>query len=59
LIIPGPLRLKEDNSLIKILLGVFSIYRVMECERKLKLNTITDEFSGISTTLNVGKLGFL
>lgn len=59
LIVPGPLRLKEDNSLIKIILGVFSIYRVMECERKLKLNTITDEFSGISTTLNVGKLGFL
>lgn len=43
----------------KVVLAVLSLYRVIKVPGKLKLSTITDPFSGISTTLNVGELGYV
>lgn len=54
LIIPGPLRLlieKRDSRIIRVVLTILCIYRTIICFPNLKLNTITDPFSGVFTTL--------
>jgi hypothetical protein len=55
LIIPDLLRdyiTNKDPKVIKVVLGILSIYRVMSFKGTLKLETITGPFSGVSTTLN-------
>ena len=42
---------KKNQSLVKTLLTVLSVYRVFPTKPKPKLSTITDPFTGISTEL--------
>jgi hypothetical protein len=54
LIIPGSLRLLiESGDLVSIRLvgSILSIYRVLKVKANLKINTITDVFTGSSQTL--------
>jgi hypothetical protein len=54
LIIPGPLRLKierRDVPVVQLVLSILTVYRVLRIPPVLKLNTITDVFSGNSRTL--------
>jgi hypothetical protein len=54
-IIPGPLRMKirdGDPVTIRAVLTLLSLYKLLKCRPKLKLNTITDPFTGISKVLN-------
>jgi hypothetical protein len=53
-IIPGPLRrliASRDTSVIRGVLTLLSVYRVIHCPPKLKIETITGPFSGIDPTL--------
>lgn len=55
LLIPSPLRdliADKDERTIKVVLGILSIFRVMSFQGTLKLETITDPFNGVSTTLS-------
>lgn len=55
LIIPGRLRnaiyARKNLNILRAVLTFLSTFRVMDAELKLKLNTITDPFSGIEKTL--------
>jgi hypothetical protein len=54
LIIPGDLRLlmeAKDPVVIKVVLTMLSVFRIIPSTPKLKLETITSPFSGISKTL--------
>jgi hypothetical protein len=53
--IPKTLReliVQEDPVVIKVVLAILSVYRVMSYKGTLKLSTISDPFSGISTTIS-------
>jgi hypothetical protein len=55
-LIPTPLRrLMEggDMKTVKVVLTVLSLYRVWPCPPKLKLETITEPFKGVSETLPI------
>lgn len=57
--IPGPLRIKireMDPVTIRAVLSVLSLYKILDCKPKLKINSITDPFSGFSKTINPLKL---
>jgi len=57
--IPGPLRIKireMDQVTIRAVLSVLSLYKILDCKPKLKLNTISDPFTGFSRTINPLKL---
>jgi hypothetical protein len=54
LIIPGPVRISMRSGeigLIKTVLGILSLYRVLPCKGKEKLETITDKYSGLIPVL--------
>jgi hypothetical protein len=54
-IIPGALRLLlrgGDPDTTRAILSVFSVYRVINIPGKVKLQSITDPFSGLSTKLS-------
>lgn len=54
LIIPGKLRLlieKKDPSTITLVLSILTVYRIINVPGILKINTITDPFTGVSKTL--------
>lgn len=54
LIIPGDLRLlieAKDTVVIKLTLTILSVFRVMPSYPKLKLETITSPFNGISESV--------
>lgn len=54
-LIPGPLRRlirSDDPVTIRAVLTLLSLYKILKCRPKLKLNTITDPFSGFSKLLN-------
>jgi len=54
LIIPGALRLRieaKETSIITLVLSILTIYRILHVPGVLKLNTITDKFSGILPTI--------
>jgi hypothetical protein len=54
-LIPGPLRNKirsGDLVTTRATLSVLSLFRVIDCKPKLKINTITDPFTGVSKVLN-------
>lgn len=60
LIIPGPLRLKfeaMDKMCIRIVLSILSIFRIFKYPGVLKLETITNPFSGIAETLHPAEVG--
>jgi len=60
IIIPGPLRYyisHKDLNVIRGILTIFSVFRVLRIPGKLKINTITDPFSGDDKTLPVGEVG--
>jgi hypothetical protein len=62
IILPGPLRhfiMAGETSHIRVILGLFSLFRVIKFKGILKLNTITDPFSGIEETLSPAKLGYV
>lgn len=53
-IIPGVLRLeikKKNNDVIRGVLALLSCYRILQASPKLKLETITQPFTGKATTL--------
>lgn len=53
-IIPGTLSLgirRKDHKIIRGVLSLLSVYRVVKIPGKLKLESITDPFKGMSTTL--------
>jgi len=53
--IPGPLRKKiriGDPVSTRAVLTLLSLYKILMCKPKLKLNTITDPFSGVVKVLN-------
>jgi len=53
-IIPGPLRseIRKDNPVvIRMVLTSLAVFRIIKCPGKLKLETITGPFTGISETL--------
>lgn len=53
-IIPGPLRLeikKKNNDVIRGVLALLSCYRILQAAPKLKLETITQPFSGKQQSL--------
>jgi len=54
LIIPGKLRLRieaKDAQMITLVLSILTVYRIIQVPGVLKLNTITDGFTGSSKTL--------
>jgi hypothetical protein len=54
-LVPGPLRMqiREGNLLtIRAVLTVLSLYKLLDCRPNLKLNSITDPFSGVSKVLH-------
>lgn len=54
-LIPGPLRKKireGDPVTTRAVLTVLSLYKLLKCRPKLKLNSITDPFNGVSRTLH-------
>jgi hypothetical protein len=54
-ILPRELRLYIRNNSekeIRVILAIISVFRVLKCAPSLKLNTITDKFSGTSEYLN-------
>jgi len=54
LIIPGTIRLlieKKDQNIIKLTLTIISVFRAIPAYPKLKLETITQPFNGLSDTL--------
>jgi len=58
-IIPGSLRQairRREVPVLRTVLTILSCYRVMKCTPRLKLNTITDAFTGISETLNESRI---
>lgn len=58
-LIPPKLRLlieAGDVKALKITLTILNLYRVWPCEPKLKLETITDPFKGLSETLPIREL---
>jgi len=61
-IIPGSLRLlieaKEPN-VIRVISTILSIFRIIKYPGQLKLQTITDPFKGMSSTLPLGEVGML
>jgi hypothetical protein len=50
---------RDDISTIRVIQGLLSVFRILPVKGELKLNTITDPFSGISTTLNWEKVASL
>lgn len=61
-IIPSSLRkemLKGNSSVIRVVLTVLSVYRLLVIPGKLKLSTITDNFSGLNDTLPTGEVSLL
>jgi len=53
--IPGPLRMKiriGDPVSTRAVLTLLSLYKILMCKPKLKLNTITDPFTGVVKVLN-------
>jgi hypothetical protein len=55
-IIPFLLRNKirqGDRIVFKAVISILSLYRILSSEPNMKLNTITDPFNGISSTLNI------
>jgi len=57
--IPGPLRIKIRNNdpvTIRAVLSVLTLYKILDCKPKLKINSITDPFTGFSRTINPLKL---
>lgn len=55
-IIPINLRreIEEGNRIVfKVVFTILSIYRILSCDPILKLNTITDPFKGICSSLNI------
>jgi len=57
--IPGPLRIllrKRDQVTIRAVLSVLTLYKLLKCKPNLKINSITDPFSGFSRTINPLKL---
>lgn len=56
-LVPGHLRklIRDDDSLtIRAVLTVLSLYKIIDCRPNLKINSITDPFSGVSKTLFPG-----
>jgi len=54
-LIPGLLRMKirsGDQVTIRAVLTVLTLYKILKCRPKLKINSITDPFTGITSTLN-------
>jgi hypothetical protein len=54
-LIPGHLRMKirsGDLVTVRAVLTVLTLYKILKCRPKLKLNSITDPFSGLSRTLH-------
>jgi len=54
LIIPGQLRLlieRRDQNIVKLVLTILSVFRAIPAYPKLKLETITDPFKGLSVCL--------
>jgi hypothetical protein len=54
-LIPGTLRgliRARDPVTVRAVLTVLSLYKVLKCRPNLKINSITDAFTGISRTLN-------
>jgi len=53
-IIPGPLRIRlrsRDPVSIRLVISIFQIYRVLRVPGRIKLETITDPFKGLSSSL--------
>lgn len=62
LIIPGPLRLLiegRDSDAIRIVLTILSVFRVIKYEGRLKLETITQPFTGLTTKLAPWEIGYV
>jgi len=54
-VIPGQLRMKirqRDQVTVRAVLTILSLYKVLKCRPKLKINSITDPFSGLSRVLH-------
>lgn len=61
-IIPGSLRLliyQRDLRIIRGVLSLLSVYRVMKIPTKLKLETITSPFTGLSPQLPLYELSIV
>jgi hypothetical protein len=59
-IIPGAYRRqirRGDVRIIKVVFSILSVYRIMQCPGTLKLNTITDPFTGLEQSLPLYELG--
>lgn len=59
LIIPKVLRFEIQSinpSVIKVVQGILSVFRVLPAKPELKLSSITDEFSGLTTKLKWDKI---
>lgn len=56
-LVPGQLRglIREGDQLtVRAVLTVLSLYKILKCRPNLKINSITDPFTGISKTLYPG-----
>lgn len=54
-IIPGPLRMQirvGDPVTTRAVLTLLSLYKILKCRPKLKVNSITDPFTGVSKVLH-------
>lgn len=59
LIVPKSIRhliMVMDHSTIKVVQAILSVFRVLPAKPILKLSTITDPFSGLTTKLNWNKI---
>jgi len=54
-LIPGPLRKlirSGDQVTIRAVLTILTLYKIMDCRPNLKLNSITDPFTGVTSVLH-------
>jgi len=61
-IIPGTLRLQmeaRDSVTIRAIFTILSIFRIIKYPGQLKIETITNPFTGLSDILPLGEVGML
>ena len=61
-LIPGKLRgliRESDQVTVRAVLTILSLYKILKCRPKLKINSITDPFTGFSKTLNPKKVEYV